>query len=319
MEKNGSVSQHVFVTGGAGYLGSTLVPKLLSEGFFVTVFDVFNFGVYSLLSSIHDPKLKLVKGDIRDENALATALCDDVDVIVHLAALVGYPACDSNQQLAKEVNETGTYNITRLLQPHQKLIFSSTGSCYGAVEGVCTEQTPLCPLTLYGQTKVNGEHMVLQAGGIVYRFATLYGISPRMRLDLLINDLTRRAIKESHISIYEPKFRRTFLHVKDAANSIIFAINNYAAMSKNVFNVGDERLNMTKLEAVERICQFIPKCHISICDDGKDSDRRDYDVSYTKISKLGFRASVDFDTGVKELAAILPLVNEHEVNLYRNA
>lgn len=300
----GSEVEHVLVTGGAGFIGTTVVPLLLEKGYLVTVYDLFKYGASPLLFISNHPNLKLVKGDICDKELLQTCM-EPVDAVIHLAAIVGYPACDANQDEARRTNVTGTKVLRSVLKPHQKIVYASTGSCYGAIEETCTEETPISPISLYGETKAKGEEIVLDADGVVLRLATLFGLSPRPRFDLLINELTKVAMKSKHLSVYEPNFRRTFLHVRDAARAFIFALENYNAMSGNVFNVGDESMNMTKAEAVYKIQEQLPLTRITLSDDGEDKDKRDYHVSYSKISKLGFGSSINLNQGIDELIRFL--------------
>lgn len=309
--------QHVLVTGGAGYIGSSLVPKLLQQGYRVTVFDRFDFGVSSLLTLASNPGLALIKGDIRVKSDVSSVIAN-ADAIIHLAAIVGYPACDKNPELAVKVNETGTQNIVDEVKSHQKLIFSSTGSCYGAIDGICTEETNISPLTLYGKTKARAEALVLKKGGVVLRLATLFGVSPRMRLDLLVNDLTQTALKHKKISLFEPHFKRTFLHVRDAANAFVFALKNFDRMKDNIFNVGDETMNLSKARVALTIRHLIPDCTIQLSDVGEDKDKRDYEVSYAKIARLGFRSELSLPDGIEELIKILPQMSHSEIQISKN-
>jgi nucleoside-diphosphate-sugar epimerase len=285
------------------------VPLLLNKGYRVTVYDLFNFGGESLLQCTFNPDLVIVKGDVRDEQALKQAL-HDANVVVHLAAIVGYPACSKDPQAATDINVQGTRNLINNLRPDQKLVFSSTGSCYGAIlDGYCTEETPLSPLSLYGSSKVEGEKLTQTVNGVILRLATIFGVSQRMRLDLLINDLVNKALNEKEFEVYEAHFRRTFLHVRDVARAFVFAIENYETMSGRVFNVGGDNLNFTKMQICDIIKEMIPTCKITPSEFGQDADKRDYQVSYEKIRKLGFVPEISVHEGIAELLKILPILS----------
>ena len=312
------IPERVLVTGGAGYLGSTLVPMLLQQGYIVVVYDKFLWGVGSLLAHAGNPHLKVIRGDILDKKHLANQM-SDCDIIIHLAAIVGYPACESFKELAEAVNLQGTQNVVDNLLPGQQLIYASTGSCYGAVEnGLCSEKTPINPLTLYGRTKAEGEKLVLEAGGVALRLATVFGISPRLRLDLLVNDLTYKALTVKHFDLYQGGFHRTFLHVKDAAYAFLFAVENFEKMEGEAFNVGDETMNFSKSDVAQFIQEAVPECRITESCNGEDKDKRDYQVSYKKIKSLGYSSTITVQEGIQELLKILPHVTPEEAKKARN-
>lgn len=306
---------NILVTGGSGYIGSILIPMLLDKGHRVTLFDNFMWGIKPILHFANHKNLEIVTGDVRHENELKPWVQKN-DCIIHLAAIVGYPACASDPARAISINVDGTRNVVKNMSNSQQLIFASTGSTYGKVDGLCTEDTPIAPLTLYGSTKSEGEKMSLSVGGVGLRFATVFGISPRLRLDLLVNDFTYQALHQKQIVLYEGHFRRTFLHARDTALSYLFTIENYEKMAGSAFNIGDNKMNYTKKQIAVILKDYL-NFYLHEADIGEDLDKRDYEVSYEKINKLGFEISIGIHEGIEELVKVL----KHIVltNEWRNA
>lgn len=299
---------NVLVTGGAGYVGCVLVPMLLDAGHKVRVLDNLMYGGRGLLPCFSSGKFEFMRGDVRDRDVYSKAL-DGVDVIINLAAIVGYPACKKDARLAEEVNVGGVRNLVELRKPGQLIIQASTGSNYGAVIGMmCAEDTPLSPLTVYGRTKTEAEEILKRETNVIrYRFATAFGVSNRMRLDLLINDFVCQAVKIRNLTIYEKTFKRTFLHVRDLARSFLFAIENAGKMRDNVYNVGHESMNASK-EDVARIVRTKIEYYLHFADVGEDEDKRNYEVSYDRIRSVGFKPLVSLDEGISELIAAMSCI-----------
>jgi len=293
----------VLITGGAGYVGSLLVPELMQRGHEVRVLDNLMYGQLSLLHCFIDGKFEFIRGDVRNKDAVRKAV-EGVDHIVHLAAIVGEPACRKDERLAWEVNVQGTINVDECRTPSQGLILASTGSNYGAVDGVCTEETSLNPLSAYGITKTEAETDVLRSGNaVVYRFATGFGLSPRLRMDLMINDFAFQAVKNGSLIVYEKGFRRTFIHVRDMVRAFAFAVENYDRLVGevgDVFNVGNETMNYTKEQVALKIRDRVD-FWLHFADVGSDPDKRDYDVSYDKIRSKGFEIEIGLEQGIHEL------------------
>ena len=301
---------NILVTGGAGYIGSLLVPELLKRfKCKVTIIDNLSFGISPILYFLSDPRVTLIYGDIRD-NELMSSNVPKFDAIIHLAAIVGFPACSKDPTAATTINQDATILLCNNINKGQKLIYASTGSSYGKIKGVCDEKTPINPLTLYGKTKAVAEKECLVAGGVGLRFATVYGVSPRMRLDLLVNDFVYQAIHNKHIILYEGHFRRTFIHIKDIVSSILFSLENFEKMSGENYNIGTRIGNYTKLEIAKLIEKQV-KYLLYESDVGHDPDERDYEVSYDKIEKLGFKCSIELQEGLNELIKVLPHIRIH--------
>jgi nucleoside-diphosphate-sugar epimerase len=296
------------VTGGAGYVGTVLVPRLLDAGHRVTVFDSLRHGGIPLLPFFAHDAFRFVRGDVRDP-AATKEVVRSADLVVHLAAIVGYPACMRHPELARQTNVDGTQNVTDALSSQQRLVFASTGSCYGKVSMMCTEESPLNPISLYAITKSEGESIALEHGeSVALRFATAFGSSPRLRMDLLINDFVYRAAIEKQLIVYEPQFRRSFIHVRDIARGLLLSIDQFDDVRGRAYNVGDESLNLTKGEIARRIRDHIP-FYLHFADIGHDPDARDYEVSYERIRALGFRAELTLDDGIRELLRVVRVID----------
>lgn len=299
----------VLVTGGAGYVGSVLVPALLQDGHQVRVLDRLDAGGHGLLGCVGRPGFSFVHGDVGDANVLGPAL-QGVDAIVHLAAIVGYPACESRPEEAVATNVNATKLLVQLRHADQRLLLASTGSVYGAVDGTCTEATPCSALTLYGTTKAEAENLTQAAGNyVIFRYATAFGPSPRMRFDLLPNHFVQSAIWDGKLAIYQGGFRRTFIHVRDIARSIRFALSEWPRISDQIYNVGHERLNITKAGLAQMIGGHV-SYRLDIDESAADPDQRNYEVSYQKIRQKGFTTEHDLDRGIAELVQVTRLIGQ---------
>lgn len=288
----------ILVTGGAGFIGSCLLPELLKKKYSVRVLDNLFYGYHGLLPHVGNSSFDFIYGDIRKIDDLKKSL-DDVDVVIHLAALVGYPACKARPRLAHEINYLGTKKLISLCKV--PIIFTSTGSCYGQVNGICTEESPLDPITEYGQTKMKAEQEIrTHTDFIIYRFSTGFGMSLRPRLDLLINDFVLKAVKNKELIIFEKDYWRAFIHVKDMVRSLLFALDHFDTMNHETYNVGSETLCFTKGDLAERIQKYVD-FYVKYADFGHDPDKRNYKISFKKIYELGFTPRYSVDYGIKEM------------------
>lgn len=295
--------QKILVTGGAGYIGSVLVPTLLASGYQVTVLDSLVYGQTSLLECCHYPDFNFVRGDICDKK-LMSSLLPKFDIVIPLAAIVGAPACKINPENARIVNLESQLRLIEQISNSQQVIFPTTNSGYGIGEydGFCTEDSPLRPISDYGKHKVEVEKALLDRGNAIsLRLATVFGISPRMRLDLLVNDFTYRAFKDRFIVLFEEHFRRNYIHIRDVANAFLFSIANFEEMKGEPFNVGLSTANLTKLQLCKKIKEFVPDFYIHCAPIGEDPDKRDYLVSNEKIESLGWKPVFNLDLGIIEL------------------
>lgn len=299
----------ILVTGGAGYVGSTTVPMLLEKGHKVRVLDNLKFGGQGLLPCCQNRNFELMQGDVCDPEAVKKAV-EGVDAIIHLAAIVGYPACKKEPQLAQNTNVEGTRVLLEHRHPDTRFLFASTGSIYGSIpDYVCNEDTPRAPITLYGETKATAEQMVIEAGnGLAYRYATAFGVSNRMRLDLMPNDFTYQAVKNRNLIVYEGGFKRTFVHVRDMARSFLFALERWDDVKDDVYNVGHESMNFTKEDVARKILEHTDY-YLHFAEVGQDADKRNYEVSYEKIRRKGFETTIDLDRGIAELVRAAQLIS----------
>lgn len=291
------------VTGGAGYIGSILVPELLRRGHTVDVLDNFMYDQNSLLECCENENFSVHRGDARDEDVLRP-LVKNADYIIPLAALVGAPLCRQDKIGAITTNRDAVNLISKLASNNQRIILPTTNSGYGiGQKGVfCTEETPINPITLYGTTKMEAEKIVLERGNsISFRLATVFGMSPRMRIDLLVNDFTYRAVTDRFIVIFEGHFKRNYIHIRDVARAFIHAIDNFDDMKGNVYNVGLSNANLSKLELCEKIKEQMPDFVYIEAPVGEDPDKRDYIVSNEKIEKTGYKTAYSIEMGITEL------------------
>ncbi|MCK6467016.1 MAG: NAD(P)-dependent oxidoreductase [Candidatus Brocadia sinica] len=294
---------NILVTGGAGYIGSILVPELLKSGHNVTVLDNFVFGQNSLIECCIYENFNVVKGDARDEDILKPLL-QKPDYIIPLAALVGAPLCSRDKIGTVTTIRDAAASLVKLASKEQKIIIPTTNSGYGiGQKGVyCTEETPLKPISLYGKAKVEAEKIALDRGNAIsFRLATVFGMSPRMRIDLLVNDFTYRAVKDRFVVIFEGHFKRNYVHIRDVARAFIHAIDNFNIMKNEPYNVGLSDANLSKLELCIKIKEQVPDFVYLESPVGEDPDKRDYIVSNEKIEKTGFKPIYSLEMGIKEL------------------
>ena len=305
----------ILVTGGAGYIGSILVPELLRAGHEVTVIDNFMYGQAPLLDVCNFETLKLVRGDARDEELLKKHIAGK-DFIIPLAALVGAPLCDRDPVAARTTNLGAIELILKLRAPGQKIIFPNTNSGYGMGQGdtaFCTEESPLKPVSLYGQLKVEAEDKLLKAGdAITFRLATVCGVSPRMRLDLLVNDFVYRAANDRFVVLFEADFKRNYIHIRDVARAFMHAMENFESMKNNAYNVGLSDANLSKAELCAEIKKQLPDFVYIESAIGKDPDKRNYIVSNEKIEKTGFKPQVSLEAAIRELIKGYKIVKRND-------
>jgi len=302
----------ILVTGGAGYLGSVLTPSLLAEGYEVTVLDNFLFQQNSLMECCGHERFRVIRGDVRNERVLREVL-QSADIIIPLAAMVGAPLCNLDESGAVSTNQTAIESLCRLSSPSQIILYPTTNSGYGIGEKgkFCTEDTPLRPISLYGTTKVKAEEAVLSRGNsLTFRLATVFGASPRMRIDLLVNDFVYRAVHDRAVLIFEGHFKRNYIHIRDVVRAFLHAIRNFSAMKGKPYNVGLEEANLSKLELCAKIKQHLPNFTFVEAPIGEDPDKRDYIVSNQRILGTGFKTEWDLDRGIRELIKAFTILRQ---------
>lgn len=304
----------ILVTGAAGYIGSVLVPTLLKQGYEVIAIDNFMYNQASLLDCCYDEKLTIIRGDARDKELISRYL-KNADAIFPLACITGAPACSRDPATAKTTNFDAVKMLLELRGKEQVIIFPMTNSGYGiGQEGVyCTEETPLNPVSLYGRLKVDIEKILLETGNcIALRLATVFGISPRMSLDLLVNDFTYRAVTDRFVILFEAHFKRNYIHVRDIAKAFIHCLENFNKMKDEPYNVGLSDANLSKWELCEEIKKQVPDFYFVEAKVGEDPDKRDYIVSNAKIEATGFRPDVSLQNGITELIKGYQVVRKNQ-------
>lgn len=302
--------KNILITGGAGYLGSVATGRLLERGYRVTVLDNLLYGQTSLLGYCSHPAFEFVRGDVRDEALLREVVAKN-DAIIPLAAIVGMKACLNDPVMARAVNLEAIQALNKIRSADQIVVSPCTNSGYGTKTGdvYCTEETPLEPISVYGETKVQAEQELLGTkNALSLRLATVFGPSPRMRMDLLVNDFVNRAIHDGFLVIYEKDFKRNYLHVEDVARAFLFCLENFDSLKGEAYNVGLNEANLSKAELAETIKRHVPKLYIHYAEVGTDPDKRNYIVSNDKIKARGFEATHGLDEGIQQLITLNRMV-----------
>ena len=313
------MKKKVLITGGAGYIGSKLSTKLIKIGYHVTVIDILKFSSKSLNHLFSDKNFNFIKGDVRNKK-LMRKLIKDNECIIPLAALVGAPLCEKNKKEAIDVNLNSIKYLVKLISKRKKkVVYLTTNSGYGVGEKnkYCDETSPLKPISLYGRTKVEAEKVVMShKNSVAFRLATVFGYSYRMRTYLLVNNFVFKSITEKKLTLFEPHFRRNYIHVDDVVDAIIFSLKNFKRLKSNIYNLGLSSANLTKYMLVKKIKRQLKYLKIKIIHNKKDPDQRDYFVSNKKIEKKGFKAKISIEKGITELVKIFTYSKEKIINNY---
>ena len=310
---------NILITGGAGYLGSVITPLLVNKGYDVTVYDNLMYNQLTLSDLCYKSNFKFVYGDVRDYKKL-NEYVQKADVIIPLAAIVGFPACEKDKQLAEEVNYNQIYDLITNTSKEQTIIFPNTNSGYGTrSSGICTENQKLQPISHYGITKCNAEDILLQNGNaIIFRFATVFGVSPRMRLDLLVNEFVYKALTDKYITIFERKAVRNYIHIRDVASVFEWMVVLRDIHRGEIFNVGLSDANINKQQLAELIKKYISDFAITYSDYYEDPDKRDYIVSNEKVESTGWLPKYNLDDGIKELIMAYQIIINNDTSHFRN-
>ena len=302
----------ILITGGAGYIGSILCSYLLKQKYEITVVDNFLYNQNSLNHHLINKKLNVIKADVRDINSYKHAIKSS-DVIIPLAALVGAPVCSFDPIGSKSINYSSVINTFKILSKNQYVLMPTTNSAYGSGAGknnYCDESSKLNPISNYAKEKVRLEKILMnRENSVSFRLATVFGASPRMRVDLLVNDFVYRAYKDNSLILFEGNFKRNYIHVRDVSRVFIYALNNFSKFKNNIFNVGLENANLPKIELCEKIKKFIPNFQFSENKINKDPDQRNYLVSNKKLYNTNFRPVINIESGIKELIKLYSIIN----------
>ena len=308
----------ILITGGGGYVGSMLTTILVNLGHRVSVIDLMKYDKGSLNHLYYHKNFKLIQKDIRDKKIMKKLIRQN-EYIIPLAALVGAPLCDKNKKEAVSVNYDSIKSLVSLSTKKNKIIFLTTNSGYGVGEKnkFCDENSPLRPISLYGRTKCDAEKEVMKFKNcICFRLATVFGFSYRMRTDLLVNNFVYNAMQTKRLTIFEPHFRRNFIHIRDVVSAIVYSINNFKKLRSNVYNLGLSSANISKLMLAKKIRKQMKNLKVTIVKNKKDPDKRDYFVSNRKIEKKGFKAKILLETGIDELMTLFEVDNKKIINNY---